>query len=555
MTDHPEQLTEREAVCLAYDQDIIRAAALLDGGLSVLVHATADLVAPLTHAIAAQCASAVVVTDVAATATDLTGELGRVLADAAPDQVVIVPDLDVLAGDAPGAPAQEARRVALLLRRSSPRAVLAFLDPRLRLPDFLKAQFHASLTLDPPPPLLATAGGLLPLGRALVTRAEAAMFSDFAEARVYPHVAGLSVVQIRRLLTALTARPCSSADSSLPPPARLTLARLGQEAASLRRAVVAARADQATILEAPDLTLADVHGYADVKIEIADVLTLLERAPAPFVPQGLLVLGPAGSGKTRLARAIAGELTATIIVLSCCEVPSASEPPAQLIRHAFARARRITPSVLVLDDLDTLDDAGTLAVRSELTAATRDQAENRAPLLVIGTATQLEHVDESLTQADLLRLLRLPLPDLATRQELATYYASRYALSLVPELTDAIARATEGFTGEELRAVFWTARGRQLAGHETVIAEELGRHIGAARRAHQRRLASAQPSRTGRAGVPVTASDHGQAALPKQETVLSKQPKQEAASLPGLMKGEASAIRLYEPAAQAGDAR
>jgi len=191
-------------------------------------------------------------------------------------------------------------------------------------------------------------------------------------------------------------------------------------------------------------------------------------------------------------------------MLRCREVSTGTEPPSRVIHQVFAQARRLTPSVLVLDDLDVLDDVGALAVVKEVGSAA-DRSGERAPLLVIGTATRLDRIDELLTRAGLLRPLQLLLPDFAARQELAAHYAQRYDLSLSPELREAVARASDGFSCEDMRSVFLATRINLLAGHDTAVAEKLGAEVGAARRALQQGHGSSPPtlpaSRTERANV------------------------------------------------------
>jgi len=490
MSGHPDQLSELDAVSLACGQDIARAAALLRQGLSVLIHVTHDLVPYLSTAIAATSGCPVRIADVDGVAADPIGELASALAEATASDVVVVPDLDVLAGDAHGAMTAEARRATMLLRRNARtarRAMLAFLDPCLRLPDVLLAQFDVHLVIDPPPPLLTTSAGRVPLGRALVTRAEAALFSDFAEAAIYPQVAGLSVVAIRRLLAALasvSAVPDGLATPE-PPQGRLTLARLGQEAAD-RLATAGSAPQLPAAVEAPGPGFGDVAGYTSAKSAILEMIDLLRQASMPEVPRGLLLYGPAGVGKTMLARAAAGELSAMALLLRCGDLAAGGEKPAHQVRQAFARARRIAPSVLVLDDVDALDDAGVIAVREEIAVAS-GQAPTPAPLLVMGTASGLDRIDARLTTAGLLRSVPVPLPDLETRRELAAIFAGRHGLPLSPRLCDAVAQATDGFSGGELREVFLATWSSLLAGagvtRDTTVAEQLGVQIGLLRQA------------------------------------------------------------------------
>jgi cell division protease FtsH len=115
-----------------------------------------------------------------------------------------------------------------------------------------------------------------------------------------------------------------------------------------------------TQAERPDTTFADIAGYDTVKEEIREVVEFL-RDPTVFaaigakIPKGILLVGPPGSGKTLFARAVAGEARVPFISITGSEfLEMFVGVGAARVRDLFATARKETPSILFVDEIDAI---------------------------------------------------------------------------------------------------------------------------------------------------------------------------------------------------------
>jgi transitional endoplasmic reticulum ATPase len=148
--DHPQRLTEREAVLFAHDREINQAAAYLASGLSVLVTCEKLLVEHLAAEIAGRSGRPKRTVAIAAGSQppamaalgggrrcELVSALQAAVLAAADGEVVVVPHLDLLAGGNDAALTSEARELTDVLYERSGCVLLAFIDPSLRLPDVL----------------------------------------------------------------------------------------------------------------------------------------------------------------------------------------------------------------------------------------------------------------------------------------------------------------------------------------------------------------------------------------------------------------------------------
>src|SRR5699024_2359406 len=108
------------------------------------------------------------------------------------------------------------------------------------------------------------------------------------------------------------------------------------------------------------ITVGDVAGSAEIKHEVSDIVDFLReperfRAVGAHIPHGLMLLGPPGTGKTRLAKALAGEANATFCSVSGAEfVALYVGVGASRVRELFRRAREIEPAIIFSDEIDAI---------------------------------------------------------------------------------------------------------------------------------------------------------------------------------------------------------
>ncbi|RZU71956.1 transitional endoplasmic reticulum ATPase [Micromonospora kangleipakensis] len=171
------------------------------------------------------------------------------------------------------------------------------------------------------------------------------------------------------------------------------------------------------------------------------------------VSLGVLVSGPAGSGKAALVRAVAARVRARVCPVWAPEVAALSnEAAARRLREAAAAVRRDGPAVLLVTDVEALapaDGPGPVAtVFRQVLAETV-----RAGGAVVCTTSRPEAVDPALRAPDLLSLrITVPLPDQALRREQLTVLTRQVPLAEDVRL-DEVAGRTPGFVAADLAAL------------------------------------------------------------------------------------------------------
>lgn len=206
-------------------------------------------------------------------------------------------------------------------------------------------------------------------------------------------------------------------------------------------------------------TLDDLPGLRTQAHELTELLDLgfhhrevLGRL-GTTVSLGVLITGPAGSGKSALVRAVAGAVSARVEALWAPEVAAlANDPAAARLRSAASSVRGGGPAVLLISDVEALaprDQPGPLAtVFRQVLAETV-----RAGAAVVCTTSRPEAVDPSLRAPDLLALqIAVPLPDAALRREQLTVLTRGMPLAEDVRL-DEIAGRTPGFVAADLAAL------------------------------------------------------------------------------------------------------
>ncbi|MET9013328.1 ATP-dependent zinc metalloprotease FtsH [Streptomyces olivaceoviridis] len=212
-------------------------------------------------------------------------------------------------------------------------------------------------------------------------------------------------------------------------------------------------------------TFADVAGIDEVEDELNDVVDFLKRPEAyrrmgAKMPRGVLLAGPPGTGKTLLARAVAGEAGVPFFSASASEfIEMIVGVGASRVRELFAEARKVAPSIVFIDEIDTIGRARTgSAVGGH---DEREQTLNQIltemdgfsasdGVVVVAATNRAEILDPALTRPGRFdRVVTVSPPDRKGREAILRIHTRSMPLAGDVDLAR-IARTTPGMTGAEL---------------------------------------------------------------------------------------------------------
>jgi len=215
-------------------------------------------------------------------------------------------------------------------------------------------------------------------------------------------------------------------------------------------------------------TFADVAGVDEAKEEVKELVDFL-REPGKFqklggrIPRGTLLVGSPGTGKTLLAKAIAGEAKVPFFSISGSDfVEMFVGVGASRVRDMFEQAKKATPCIIFIDEIDAVGrhrGAGMGGGNDEREQTLNqllvemDGFEGNEGIIVIASTNRPDVLDPALLRPGRFdRQVVVPLPDLRGREQVLKVHMRKVPLSEDVVAMD-IARGTPGFSGADLANV------------------------------------------------------------------------------------------------------
>jgi len=236
-----------------------------------------------------------------------------------------------------------------------------------------------------------------------------------------------------------------------------------------------------------NVTFADVAGVEEAKQEVAEIVDFL-KDPGKFqklggkIPKGVLMVGSPGTGKTLLARAIAGEAKVPFFTISGSDfVEMFVGVGASRVRDMFEQAKKHAPCIIFIDEIDAVGrhrGAGLGGGHDEREQTLNqllvemDGFEGNEGIIVIAATNRPDVLDPALLRPGRFdRQVVVPLPDVRGREQILRVHMRRVPLAddVKPAL---IARGTPGFSGADLAnlvneaALFAARANRRIVGME-----------------------------------------------------------------------------------------
>jgi len=215
-----------------------------------------------------------------------------------------------------------------------------------------------------------------------------------------------------------------------------------------------------------DINYDDVGGMSETIQQLREMVELPLRYPELFTrlgvdpPKGVLLHGPPGTGKTRLAQAVANESDATFLSINGPEIMGSGYGESEkALREVFEEAAKSSPAIIFIDEIDSIapkrsqvhGEAEKRLVAQLLTLM--DGLNSRAHVVVIAATNRPDAIDEALRRPGRFdREIVIGVPDESGRREILGIHTRGMPLAPGVDLNE-LARTTHGFVGADLAAL------------------------------------------------------------------------------------------------------
>lgn len=241
------------------------------------------------------------------------------------------------------------------------------------------------------------------------------------------------------------------------------------------------------VMDKPTLGWEHIGGLADQARAIKEVVELPLKKPHLFreigikPPKGILLFGPPGTGKTLLAKAVAASTKSTFIEVVGSElVQKFIGEGAKLVKEMFQLAREKAPSIVFIDEIDSIAatriDVGTSGEREVQRTFMQllseiDGFEPLDNVKIIGCTNREDILDTAITRPGRLdRMIFVPLPNEIGRKEIFKIHTKPMKLDKVD--MDMLVKKTDQFSGADIQAVCTEAGYAAIRDNRTKVTHD-----------------------------------------------------------------------------------
>jgi cell division protease FtsH len=237
----------------------------------------------------------------------------------------------------------------------------------------------------------------------------------------------------------------------------------------------------------PKTTFSDVAGYFGVKQEISEIVEFLKtpgryKEIGALIPKGILLVGPPGTGKTMLARAVAGEAGVPFFSVSGSDfMEMFVGVGASRVRDLFATARKQAPAIVFIDEIDSIGRkrgaglGGGHDEREQTLNQMLNEMDGFDPsegVVVIAATNRPDVLDPALLRPGRFdRQIVVPLPDLDERLPILEVHSKNKPLDPSVSL-EMVARGTPGMSGADLANLVNESALHAVRRHSSTIGME-----------------------------------------------------------------------------------
>ena len=234
------------------------------------------------------------------------------------------------------------------------------------------------------------------------------------------------------------------------------------------------------------IKFSDVAGEDEAKESLKEIVDYLHN-PRKYteagasMPKGILLVGPPGTGKTMLAKAVAGEASVPFFSMSGSEfVEMFVGMGASKVRDLFKQAKEKAPCIVFIDEIDAIGqkrNAGSIGGNDEREQTLNqlltemDGFEENTGVIILAATNRPESLDPALTRPGRFdRRVPVELPDLQGREAILKVHAKK--IRVAPDVDfHTIARMAAGASGAELANIVNEAALRAVRQNRTVVTE------------------------------------------------------------------------------------